>query len=287
MDKESEEFAANKSEKSQTQIEILQRLDDGEIDAATAAQLLEAMQKPGSEDFEQEEKSAAVVIDMLERGEFDIDQALGALSGATTASVPAGQDSVLNTPAARLKLLQEIEDGAVDADSAAERFEAQSGQAADSNVTIQQQPLPEKVRQDSARLKRTAMWLFGAGSVLLSAFGGWLASIGGWWWLCAGPAFMVGLPLIVITVFSTRSPWVYIHIKTKENWPKRIILTLPVPLRFAAWFLRNFGMHIGELDQTTLDELLMALEGSLIEDGPIIIEVDKGPDGERVQVYIG
>jgi hypothetical protein len=55
----------------------------------------------------------------------------------------------------------------------------------------------------------------------------------------------------------------------------------------AAWFLRTFGRYIPNLEKTAADEILVALEQTTSSDSPLVVNVDEGDDGEKVQVYIG
>jgi len=287
MANEDKDTADMNDKKPVQRIDILQQLDDGHIDAATAMRLLEQIdQDPPAQPAVEVPAPASNmdVIEMLERGEIDVESAVSSFSNTETSSSP---QAGLNTVDGRLRLLQEIDAGKVDASAAAERLEEAKEADADTNVSIRQGPMPDDLKRDSAHYKKIAMWLFGAGAILLSALGGWLASLGGWWWLFAGPCLLAGIPLIVIMVFSLKSPWVYINVHTKDDWPRRILITLPIPLKFTAWFLRTFGRHIEGLDRTVLDEILLMLEEGLLDSGPFIIEVDEGSDGERVQVYFG
>jgi len=53
------------------------------------------------------------------------------------------------------------------------------------------------------------------------------------------------------------------------------------------WFLKNFGSHIEGLKKTTIDEVLMAVSMAKSVTEPLIVNVDEGDGGERVQVFIG
>jgi hypothetical protein len=129
-------------------------------------------------------------------------------------------------------------------------------------------------------------WLipFTAG-VIGSAFGIWLAQQGGWWWLLAGPSLLVGILITLLSLASIRSPWVHVRIKNPDrSWPHTFGISLPIPTQLAAWILRTFGPMIPQLEATAIDELLMALSS---EGTPLHMEVDAGPGGERIEVFIG
>jgi hypothetical protein len=84
------------------------------------------------------------------------------------------------------------------------------------------------------------------------------------------------------------SRWLYVNVdQEKGEWPQHITLGFPIPLGIIGWFLRNFGHYIRGMDKTNVDEVLMALSLAKNLDEPLIVNVDEGDDGERVQVYIG
>jgi len=115
-----------------------------------------------------------------------------------------------------------------------------------------------------------------------------VATLGGWWWLCAGSLLLMGIPLLTLAAATSRSPWVHVRVNTgQDSWPRRIAISLPLPIRFTAWILRAFGPHMNGLDQTAIDELLLALDEGVFSEGPIFVEVDESTTGEKVQVYLG
>ena len=69
--------------------------------------------------------------------------------------------------------------------------------------------------------------------------------------------------------------------------PSRIFLGFPLPLKLAAWFLRTFGHYIPKLGKTNVDEVIQVVEAGFSGEEPLVVNVDEGEEGERVQVYIG
>ena len=61
----------------------------------------------------------------------------------------------------------------------------------------------------------------------------------------------------------------------------------PIPVTPAAWLLRTFGHRLPVLNETGVDELIMALGETTSPDNPLYVEVDDDEQGEKVQVYIG
>jgi len=118
---------------------------------------------------------------------------------------------------------------------------------------------------------------------------GWgLSQLGGWWWVCAGPLLVLGAVVMILSAATYKSPWVHVRVKTGEDaWPRRIAISLPLPLGLTARILRWRGMSFGGLDETAIDDLILALEASLSADQPIYIEVDEGESGEKVKIILG
>jgi hypothetical protein len=73
----------------------------------------------------------------------------------------------------------------------------------------------------------------------------------------------------------------------QDSWPRKIAISMPLPLRLSAWFLRRFGHRIPQLKGTSVDELLVLLQEGVTADYPIYIEVAEGDGGERVEVRLG
>ena len=67
--------------------------------------------------------------------------------------------------------------------------------------------------------------------------------------------------------------------------PRNIVISFPLPLRLAGWLLRTFRKRIPGLENTNIDEIILALE-HISPENPFSIEVDEG-NGEHVEIYIG
>jgi len=52
----------------------------------------------------------------------------------------------------------------------------------------------------------------------------------------------------------------------------------------ASWFFRNFGNSIDGIKNVPIDQMIDALHES---SDPLVVNVDEGDDGEKVQVFIG
>jgi hypothetical protein len=121
-----------------------------------------------------------------------------------------------------------------------------------------------------------------------TALGGWLASLGGGWWVGAVPALLIGIPVMTLAAASRDSPWVYLrYLDRRRGRGARVFLGLPVPVGLAAGVLRVVGPWIRGLEATAVDEFLQALDGSLSRDRPLVVEVSESDEGERVVVSFG
>jgi hypothetical protein len=173
-------------------------------------------------------------------------------------------------------ILDRLEAGEIDAATAADLLEGV------------RPARPEEPAEDFSNSWRT-WWLIPFAVALAVLAGGIaLGQVGGWWWLLAAPMLLVAGVVVLLLIASIGSPWVHVRVDTgQENWPRRISISLPLPLRVSAWGLRIFGVYVPGLDNTALDELLLALEGNINASHPIQIEVDEGESGEHIRVYLG
>ena len=133
------------------------------------------------------------------------------------------------------------------------------------------------------------MWV-GVGITTISAlFMYWAFSASGYgfWFACMWFPFLFGVLVMALAWSSRTSRWLHVRVHQKPGQkPERIAISLPIPLRLTAWFLRIFGHKIPNMGNTSLDEVIMALDATS-PDAPFYVEVNEGDDGERVEVYIG
>ncbi len=184
----------------------------------------------------------------------------------------------MSTSDERLRILEQIDAGEIDVDHALRELKEINSQAETPTGTA------------ALDYKRYRYWwliilAFGLG---IAGLGAWLGSLGGLWWLCAGPALLLGVVASVFALATSNSMWVHVRVNTgQDSWPRRIAISMPLPLRLSAWFLRHFGHRIPQLDHTSVDELLLALQEGVSADSPIYIEVAEGEKGEQVVVRLG
>lgn len=130
--------------------------------------------------------------------------------------------------------------------------------------------------------------------VAFTSLGGWLMYLAiessgfGFWFICAALLFTLGVIVITLAWQSQYSPWLHLRVQQRPGeYPQRIAFSFPLPVRPAAWFLRNFGQHIQGLDSSSVDEILMSVDRVTQSENPIYIQVDEGEEGEKVEIYIG
>ncbi len=211
------------------------------------------------------------ILKKLEDGNIDVEEAIRQLSGV---GEELAQDKALE--AQPVDVLDQLEKGAIDVEQAIQRLSGEEGERTQSVKSA----VPRRWR---------AWWLipFSIG-IGLTIAGAGVATVGGWWWLLAGLLLLVGIPLFTLAAAASSSPWVHVRVDTgRESWPRRIAISLPIPLRLTAWILRTFGYRMRGFEETGIDELLLALDEGLLSDSPIYVEVYKGEGGEKVEVYLG
>ncbi len=216
----------------------------------------------------------AEILNMIESGQIDVEEGLKRLQDSESEESNSG-------------VLNQLEAGEIDVNEAIRFIESESVPAKDSAAE------PEFGRDSRAgpsTEKFRSWWLLiPAIGFSITAFGGWLSTIGGWWWLCAAPSLLAGVFVLLFALATQNAPWLHIRIDTGQaTWPRRIALSFPVPIRLASWGLRKWGHYGGSLDATAVDELLLSLESTLSAENPIHIEVNEDDEsGERIQVYLG
>lgn len=115
----------------------------------------------------------------------------------------------------------------------------------------------------------------------------WQSGGFGFWFACSWFPFLLGVGVMALAWGSRTARWLHVRVYQQAGeWPQKIAISIPLPLRLSAWFFRTFGRYIPNMEHTNIDEIIMALEHTSA-DTPIYVEVDEGDDGERVEVFIG
>jgi hypothetical protein len=109
----------------------------------------------------------------------------------------------------------------------------------------------------------------------------------GFWFACLWFPLLLGLVVLSLGAASRGMRWLHVRVHQEPGErPQTIAISLPIPVRFVAWVLRVFKPHIPNMDKTSLDEIILALEKTS-PDQPFYVKVDEGESGEKVEVYIG
>lgn len=108
----------------------------------------------------------------------------------------------------------------------------------------------------------------------------------GFWFFCTMFPVFAGLMLIALSWQSRSGPWLHVRIKQNQGGPKRISISFPLPIKLSAWVLRQFGHLIPGLGETSLDEVILALDTTAKNDTPLYVQVDED-DNTQVEVFIG
>ncbi len=204
------------------------------------------------------------------------------------------------TPEDGLKLMRTLDQSPIEdevkADSAesgtrsAPDAEAGENAARNEKSSFGTDPRIERVKSTVRRLWQIPLWI-GVLITILSAWGMYAlvqAAHLNFWFYCLVAPLLMGVLVIVAAVGSRKARWLFVDVHQKPGEkPGRIFLGFPLPLKLAAWFLRTFGHHIPDLKKTNVDEVIQVVEAGFTGEEPLVVNVDEGDDGERVQVYIG
>jgi polyhydroxyalkanoate synthesis regulator phasin len=190
----------------------------------------------------------------------------------------------------RMAILGKIESGKISPEEGARRLQEISHQAT-SKVAIGNHSSPNIDPEDLRKWKRwwtIPLWT-GIGITILSGLwmnSAYTSSGTGFWFFCSWLPLLIGVSLIVLGSLSNSSRWLHVRVKQPGEFPSKIAISFPIPTHFTAWLVRTFGRFIPGLDNTALDEIILALDRETSE-SPFYIQVNEGEDGEQVEVFIG
>ena len=151
-------------------------------------------------------------------------------------------------------------------------------------------PRIERVKSTVRRLWQIPLWI-GVLITVLSAWGMYAlvhtARIN-FWFFCLIVLLLLGVLVIVAAIGSRKARWIFVDVHQKPGEkPARIFLGFPLPLKLASWGMRTFGHYIPDMDKAKVDGIVQVIETGFTGEEPLVVNVDEGDDGERVQVYIG
>jgi hypothetical protein len=190
------------------------------------------------------------------------------------------------TPEEGLRLMQVLDEDPQE-DSEEESAETTSP-IEDERPAPEQDPEISKTVEKARSLWMIPLWV----GVIITTFGSWVmyknvhpTAISGWFYCLGFPIFILGVLIIVLGWSSKSARWLFVSVKQKPgDFPKRILIGFPLPLALTSWFLRNFGHKIQGLGKVPVDQIFAAIQQT---SDPLVVNVDEGEDGEKVQVFIG
>ncbi len=192
-----------------------------------------------------------------------------------------------------LALIRELEEDSAGAESDAPETGAASSSGSDAGGPSIGNTAPELERTaaQARRLWQIPLWI-GVAITVLSAIGMYYAMRSGgynFWFYCLWTPFLLGVVVMALAGWSRSAHWLFVNVdrSRSDDGPKRIFLGFPLPLGLAGWFLRVFGNRIEGLKNTNVDDVVEAISAAKSIQEPLIVNVDEGDEGERVQVYIG
>jgi hypothetical protein len=202
----------------------------------------------------------------------------------------------------RKQILKMIEDGRIAAEEAMSLMKALDEAAEADDEVFQTEAGQGSGKSDAPELERTAerarhlwqipLWI-GISLTVLTAWGMYAVQQNAgynFWFYCLTMWLMFGVAIIALAGWSRTARWLFVNVdKSRGDGPRHVTLGFPLPIGLAGWFLRNFGHNIEGLRHTNVDDVIEAVSAatSATNGAPLIVNVDEGEDGERVQVFIG
>ena len=153
----------------------------------------------------------------------------------------------------------------------------------------EQDPGISKTMDKARSLWMIPFWI----GVAITTIGSWimfrnmlpLAGFNGSFYCLGLPILILGVLILMLGWSSRTSRWLFVSIEQEPGeFPRRIRFGFPLPLGLASWFFRNFGNSIDGIKNVPIDQMIDALHES---SDPLVVNVDEGDDGEKVQVFIG
>lgn len=237
------------------------------------------------------------ILAMIESGEISPDEGARLLAHLADSSQ---HQSSPTSPS--MRILEQIEGGEIDLDEGIQRLLDGAGADGDSLPEDDQPhsdgPQPADQAAPPPEVERwKRFWTIPlAVGVFVTALSGWwmnatIASSGyNFWFFCAWLPLFLGIALIALAVSSRTSPWLHVRVNQQSaGRHQRILISFPIPIRLTAWGLKTFGHRIPnlDLDETSIDEIILALGKHAKGDSPFYVHVEDDEHGERVQVFIG
>jgi MFS family permease len=189
----------------------------------------------------------------------------------------------------RLEILKMLESGQIGAEEAATLLAALDESPALEPAEVAAPALVPEERQEN-RWARFWIYPMMAGGVVLilgALVIGLVYATGAarGWSVCGWLPVLLGLGIVVLAIWTRRATW--LHLRISKEGKQKIAFSFPLPLTLAAWAVRIAQPFVPQLQETGVDDLIIALRDSAGQGEPLFIDVQDEEDGERVQIYIG
>jgi len=227
------------------------------------------------------------ILEKVERGEISAEEGAALMGEQNAASVPPipSQPAIPAEPAEAAQPAQPAQPAqAAAGPSGGERVDMPAGEEAE---PVADPGLNERLEYWK-RWWMVPLWVgmgvFLVGAALI-AWGHTSQHV--FWFVCGFFPLLLGLLGMFLSWWSQTARWLHVRVLDhKGGRVNRVMISMPVPIRLAGWFLRVFGKTIpGLRDQEKVLETLPSMLSALENDRePISIEVND-KDGSQVQVY--
>jgi len=204
----------------------------------------------------------------------------------------------------RSKILQMIDEGKITPEEGLRLMQVLKQEPVETEIPVEENepqsppPPPGTDHATSPELEKTvktarSLWMIPTGlGVAILILGAWVimrnlqASGANAWFFCLGlPLFVLGILVTIWGASARTSRWLFVSVKQQPgDFPRHILIGFPLPLKLTSWFFRTFGHRIKEIGNAPVDLVVDALAQT---SSPLVVNVDEGESGEKVQVFIG
>jgi hypothetical protein len=186
-----------------------------------------------------------------------------------------------------------VESGQIQAEEAVMLLAAIEGDKEEDETSAPPDALPPGPGPDQDRESRWArFWIYpmmagGGVSILGALLLAWLyaGDKATGWLVCGWLPLVLGLLVVLLALWTRRTTWM--HLRISEAGERKMAFSFPLPLGLSAWAVRIAQPFVPQLQQTGVDDLILALRTSASRGEPVWIDVQDDERGERVEVYIG
>lgn len=196
----------------------------------------------------------------------------------------------------RMRILEMVRAGEISTDEAAALLaalgEAETQEPPPVEVLVEEPAAAPPPEIQTARWARFWIYPMMAGGVVLLVGALIMALVyasdaARGWLVCGWLPMILGLGVTLAALWSRNATWLHLRVSEGEGGRQKVAFSFPLPLALAAWGIRIAQPFVPQLQETGVDELILALRESRKRNEPMFIDVQDEEDGERVQIYIG